>query len=801
MHCDEDHRECPEQRSIVNRCRSMVAAALLLGAGAFLGMRGAPAQSAADDAKSAANRGADDHWAFRPLTEPVIPMPRNAHGHATTIDHFVHAKLEDAGLTPMPAAGRATLCRRVTFDLTGLPPTPEQIDAFLNDTEPDACEKMIDRLLASPAYGERWAQHWLDIARFAETDGFEHDLVRPNAWRYRDWVIDALNSDMPFDEFVRLQIAGDEFAHMRQSPATRNEQPEQESESAIGIGAVSTRATHSIATGFLLCGPDMPDINLQDERRHTVLNEMTATVGSVFLGLQLGCAQCHDHKFDPITMADFYRLRAFFEPADFFDEAPIASPREIAERERIEAPIKADRERIDKELKKFDAIAHERLNKDPQVKISRDELLSALSETEREEFRRHLEEQKELAEKNKLAPLPMGRVLREKGGVPRPSHIMLRGDFRQPGPRVTPAFPAIANRWNATVEIPESAAPSSGRRAALAAWLTRPDHPLTTRVIVNRIWQYHFGHGLVRSPSDFGTTSEPPSHPALLDWLAAGFARPAKSSPAASAAAPDSTRTAAEQPQHDQEGLAWSLKRLHKVILMSATYQQASRPSDPEWTENQRAAAIASWNRSREADPQNRWLARMNRLRLDGESIRDAMLASSDRLSARRGGPGVRPPLPDELVATLLKNQWVTSPEEEDHRRRSIYIFMRRNLRYPLFDVFDRPDSNASCPQRPRSTTAPQSLMLLNSQFSFDAARELAATVRRIAGESTQAQIRLCYLRTLGRDPSSEELATASRFLSNQIDQSPTRSESAPQVALTQLCLAIFNLNEFIYLD
>ncbi len=780
----------------------------------------------ADDPRNSRGSTTDSiatvHWAFRPLSNPPIPQIEGTDWARNPVDKFILAAQQARGLRPLPIAGRMTLIRRVTFDLTGLPPTPDEVLAFVGDESPDAYEKLIDRLLASPAYGERWAQHWLDIARFAETDGFEHDHVRPNAWRFRDWVIDALNADMPYDEFVRVQIAGDEQVGRIERKVANSQSRKEESEQSsllaplrLGDFALSNPSRSKIATGFLLCGPDMPDINLQDERRHNVLNEMTATVGSVFLGLQLGCAQCHDHKFDPITMADFYRLRAFFEPADFFDEAPLVTPEELAERERLEAPAKAERERIEKELKTFDAMAHERLNKDPQVKISRDELVSALSETEKQEFRKLTDELKRLNTSN-LPPLPMGRVMREKGGTPRASHVMLRGDFRQPGPRVTPAFPAIANPWNAPVEVPESVAPSSGRRTALADWLTRPDHPLTTRVIVNRVWQFHFGQGLVRTASDFGTMGESPSHAELLDLLATEFTRPA--APPSPQPSPPAAGREGRVRGADVGGLGWSLKRLHKLILTSATYMQASRPTEPGWTAEQRAAAIESWKKSREVDPENRLLARMNRLRLDGESIRDAMLAACNRLSPRRGGPGVRPPLPDELIATLLKNQWTVTPEEEDHRRRSIYIFVRRNLRYPLFDVFDRPDTNASCPQRPRSTTAPQSLTLFNSQFSFDSARELTGYVLARVTADSSAQVDLAYRRTLGRPPTAKELAAGTAFLKRQIDwlllQSrlvdpaalpreplPDGVTPAGAESLVSFCLALFNLSEFVYID
>jgi hypothetical protein len=726
------------------------------------------------------------HWSFQALRRPAIPESPPWRTANNPIDQFILARLAAAGLSPTPAASRITLIRRLTFNLTGLPPSPQHIESFVADPRPDAYERLVDRLLAAPSYGERWAQHWLDIARFAETDGFEHDLVRPNAWRYRDWVIDALNADMPYDEFLRMQLAGDELALVAGSSGVTH---------GIEAGERPSRsiASSAVATGFLLCGPDMPDLNLQDERRHNVLNEMTSTVGSVFLGLQFGCAQCHDHKFDPISMADFYRLRAFFEPSEFFDEAPLATPSQLAERERLETPIKAERERLDNEFKKFDATAHERLNKDPQVKISRDEIFATLSETERERFQNLTEDLKRL-NLNSLPAMPMARMLREKGGTPRASHVMVRGNFRQQGARVNPAYPRIANLLNDPVEITASVAPSSGRRTALANWLARSDHSLTSRVIVNRVWQFHFGQALVRTPSDFGKMGETPTHPELLDWLAGQFARPVA-----------------------EGGYGWSLKRLHKLVVTSATYMQASRPTELEWTDAQRAAASASWNESILVDPENRLLARMNRWRLDGESIRDAMLEASGRLSLRRGGPGVRPPLPDELTSTLLKGQWVVTPDEQDHRRRSIYVFVRRNLRYPLFDAFDRPDTNASCPQRPRSTTAPQSLTLLNSDFTLESARALAGYALNNANAEAADQIGLCYLRTMARRPSPEEAATGIQFLRDQTSELkrngrtvdslaipadiPDHTDPFAAAALTQYCLALFNLNEFVYVD
>jgi len=597
------------------------------------------------------------HWAFQPLSQPKLPTVKTK-GHARNpIDVFILTKLEAKGIQPQPEAGRATLIRRVSMDLTGLPPTHAQVDAFVNDRSSDAYEKLVDRLLASDAYGERWAQHWLDLARFAETDGFEHDLVRKDAWRYRDWVIEAFNKDVPYDEFVRLQIAGDEL------------KPDK-------------TGTH-VATGFLMSGPDMPDVNLEKERLHVLLNEMTSTVGSVFMGLTLECAQCHDHKYDAVSQADFYRLRAIFA------------------------------------------------NTLP-----------------------------------KLGKKPHAMTVTEPGPKAPATHLMIRGDFHRPGKLLEPAFVRIANPLDKIVPKAPVEAKSSHRRSAFANWLTQPDHPLTARVFVNRVWLHHFGVGLSNTPSDFGVMGDTPTHPELLDWLATEFVR-----------------------------MNWSMKSLHRLIVTSATYRQASRPNDPAWTDTVKQQALERWKITKANDPKNQLLGRMNRIRLDGETIRDAMLASAQQLSARKGGPGVRPALPKEIVATLLKDQWIESPEEEDHRRRSVYIFARRNLRFPIFEAFDRPDGNASCALRTKSTTAPQALMLLNSAFSAQMANAVAAK----ANGGLNEQIAHCYQQILLRSPTDAEVKTSRAFVDEQarriVDANPQ------QVALGDLCLALFNLNEFVYID
>lgn len=585
-----------------------------------------------------------DHWSLKLRQSVEVPATAFKDWQRNPIDAFIAAELETRGLTPQPTADHRTLIRRVTLNLTGLPPTRDEVKAFIADESATAFESLVDRLLASSAYGEHAAQYWLDLARFAETDGFEHDNVRPNAWRYRDWVIDAFNADMPYDQFIRLQIAGDLL------------QPD--------------NAAAAIATQFCVSGPDMPDINSQDERRHTLLNEMTSTVGEVILGLQIGCAQCHDHKYDPISQADFYRLRAIFEPAI--------------------------------SLKKNASVAE----------------------------------------------------LKEQQSYALTSHVMIRGDFRRPGMEVSPnglrALESESLHFEASPQRD-----SDGRRIGLAKWLTHPNNPLTARVIVNRVWQQHFGKGLSESPSDFGVMGMEPSHPQLLDWLANWFV------------------------END-----WSIKQLHRLILTSSTYRQRSRLPDDASVED-----AETWRLALEKDPDVQWLSRFPRQRLSGEVIRDVMLSVGGKLNRKTGGPGVRPPLPAELRSTLLKDQWNVTEDTAEHDRRSIYVFARRNLRFPIFEVFDRPAANQSCSRRNVSTTAPQSLHLLNSEFSFRTAEQIAERIRegKVAGEQ---QIETAFTLVLNRRPTTSELEDARRFIANSGDQ-----------ALTQLCLALLNSNEFVFID
>ena len=692
------------------------------------------------------------HWAYQPLARPTPPATVEAH----PIDAFLGEAFFARAVEPLPPVGKATLLRRVYFDLTGLPPTPDEVNRFLADSAPDAFEKVVDRLLASPAYGERYAQHWLDLARFAETDGFEHDLVRPNAWRYRDWVIEALNRDMPYDEFLRLQLAGDEL---------RPGDPDA-----------------AIATGFLLCGPDMPDINLQQERRHFVLNEMTSTVGSVFLAMQFGCAQCHDHKYDPIRIQDFYRLRAFFEPAEIFRDHPIPTPEELAARQAAEETRDPKYGAAVQRRDELEAQGRERFRQqNPDVRPSLKQVLEQLDPADREQ---HGELVKLIKATPPLPALLQGRVVAP--GKPREAFVYLRGDFRQPGPAIECAFPTVLTGESEVPIAPDRP------RSELAAWLTQEEHPLVARVIVNRLWQWHFGRGLVATPSDFGTMGAEPTHPELLDWLARRFFAD-----------------------------GWSFKQMHRLMVTSNAYRRASLPYDAEWSTAQRTDAKDAWDSAQSLDPDNALYWHRPNVRLEGEAIRDAMLVACGQLSSRTGGPGIRPPLAPEVTETLLKNQWRVSGDEEDHRRRSIYMFVRRNLRYPMFDVFDRPDTNDSCPLRHESTTATQSLTQFNSEFSLRSARSLAGAIRPAEEKDTEVATKTAlgeaYLRVFNRAASDEELAAGAAFVTQQASrlQSEGRKpeslasppgEHADQdafraAALVDFCLALFNANEFLYLE
>ncbi|MFI5458238.1 MAG: DUF1549 and DUF1553 domain-containing protein [Isosphaerales bacterium] len=623
-----------------------------------------------------------EHWAFQPVKRPAVPPVKHTAWVRNPIDRFVLAKLEEKGLPPAPPAEPQALVRRLFLDVTGLPPTLEEREAFQNEVarSPHAIERLVEDLLARPAYGERWARHWLDLVRYAESNGYERDAAKPFAWRYRDYVIRAFNADKPFDRFVLEQLAGDEL-------------PEGE-----------VTAETLVATGYYRLGPwdDEPADPKQD--RYDQLDDIVNTTSEVFLGLTIGCARCHNHKFEPLTMHDYYRMVAIFEPL----RRPVNGRTELTLPIGTPAEIAAARE-----LK-----------------------------------------------------LPQGYYLSEPYSRPPVSRLLLRGQAASPGPEVGPGFPAVLVKSQPAFPAPTPAAKTSRRRLTLARWLTSPDNSLAARAIVNRVWQYHFGAGLVRTPSDFGTMGEPPTHPELLDWLACWFV------------------------EH-----GWSIKDLHRLILSSSTYRLSTRT-------NPRLAAL---------DPENQLLSRMPYRRLEVEVIRDAMLAASGELDRTLYGPSMYPFIPKAALAGHSDPNTIWKPfDEAAARRRTIYAFVKRSLIVPMLDVLDFCDTTRSAARRSVTSVPTQALTLLNGDFVNRQAQYLADRLERDAGPDPAAQVERGYLLTVCRMPRPAEVAAMLGFLAQEskgrlIEAARTRSPhteaEARHQALVQLCRAIFNMNEFVYPD
>jgi hypothetical protein len=623
------------------------------------------------------------HWAFVPRSRPEIPKVAGAR---TPIDAFILARLNKEGLKPSPLADRRTLIRRVYFDVIGLPPTPAEVSAFAADRSPDAYARLVDRLLVSPHYGERWGQHWLDVIRFAETDGFEYDTHRRDAWRYRDYVIRAFNNDKPYDRFLLEQLAGDEIAP-------------KEDETLI-------------AAGFNRLAPLRKNAGNQEvaSSRNEVLTEMTNIVGAAFLGVTLGCARCHDHKFDPIRQSDYYRIEGYFSGV-WDKDIPRHSPEE-------DKAWKAQAEPIEREMK--------------QVRAS----MRGLKGEQRAPLEKKLEELQD----KMPDPLPALFTVTDDPAKRSAIHLLARGDYQHKGDRVG-MRPLGVLLPEGAPELPED---TKAPRAELARWVTDPDNPLTARVMVNRIWHYHFGRGIVASPNDFGRMGERPTHPELLDYLANEFVAG-----------------------------GFSVKKIHRLILLSHAYQQASD------TRN----AVAQ-----EKDPENKLLWRFQRRRLEAEEIRDAMLAVSGELNAKPGGPSVIVPIDKELVNALYKpSQWAVTRDPAEHNRRSVYLLAKRNLRLPFMEVFDAPDTQGSCPRRESSTHAPQVLELMNGDLANRQAAAFAARIEKEGSKDRLRQVDLAYRLAAGRAPTVKERQIALAFLKTQ--------------PLREFALAMFNLNAFLYVN
>ncbi|HEY2154561.1 MAG TPA: DUF1549 and DUF1553 domain-containing protein, partial [Isosphaeraceae bacterium] len=611
-----------------------------------------------------------DHWAYQPVVRPALPEVKDAAWVRNPIDRFIRSAQEEVAFRPAPEAGKVAFLRRVTFDMTGLPPSPSEIDAFLLDNRPDAYERLVDRLLASPRYGERWAQHWLDLAHYADSNGFELDAERPDAWRFRDWVVKALNDDMPYDRFVALQIAGDEL--------------------------VPGDPSALIATGFGRCGPrEVVAGNIDPEvRRQSELTEVTSTVGSVFLGLTMGCARCHDHKFDALPTTDYYRLQSFFAGAKMV-EKPIASTEEEKAFEEAKKAVEARVAPLKKSMSDLEVPYRKAIKAEKEASLTpAEKVLLATAEKDRTPAQKQMakglqnslritwedvaaavaKNPKDHGEREKLKreieaiehtlPRPPAKAMAlvdESKDAPE-SFVLKRGDVKVKGRRVAPRPPGIV-----LVSQPKDAfgpiSPAEKtprRRAALAEWMTRVDNPLPSRVIVNRLWMHHFGRGIVATPSDFGVRGESPTHAELLDWLA--------------------TELIAQ---------GWRLKPIHRLMVTSAAYRQGTQ-ADP---------------RPMAEDPENTLLWKLPRRRLDAEALRDALLAVTGELNPKMGGPGVLVPIEKEVEDLIFTEAevvdlWPETPDPAEHARRSLYLFRKRNVRYPLFDAFDAPDTQSACSRR-----------------------------------------------------------------------------------------------------
>ena len=768
---------------------------------------------------------ADWRWPYRKPGKQDPPPVANAAWVRNPVDSFVLSKLEAAKLQPAPQSDKRVLARRVYFDLAGMPPSPDELQVFLADDSPNAYEKLVDKLLADPRYGERWGRHWLDLARYGETSGLEGDGAIGNVWRYRDWVINAFNGNMPYDRFVIQQLAGADD----QSKTRNNYQPDKQA---------------LIPTAFLRVAPwDRSNLVAADVRQN-YLSEVTTATSSIFLGITVGCARCHDHKYDPIPQRDFYRMQAFFATTEasravevpYKDKAlaAVAAAKIKEYEERLKnGPEKKDLDALDAQLltkliagriaqakpeygtsdlhlelnlpkqriftgaekekhadlmeaatrtgdpdekTAHDAYEKELLGKlkaaytqggvDPAVRFQALTVADVVAATTAKYLGKSIFTEEEKARRGELASkLDVYRLRIERwkpnvlcvtqvSGPPSgpdiaPTHVMKRGDYRQPAEAVEPGFLSsiTGNSEPAVIETDRYRQfPTRGWRLTLAKWIASPENPLTARVFVNRLWQHHFGYGIVRTPSDFGKNGERPTHPELLDYLALRFVES-----------------------------GWDVKAMQKLILMSNTYQQASE--NPAFKANTK-------------DPENRLLWRFNRQRLEAEAIRDSVLSVSGRLNLERGGPSVFPPLPGDLADFARYGRtgglmWEPNENEADARRRSVYIFQRRSLPLPMMASFDAIVFSESCDRRSITTTPLQALAMMNGDLLHEEAAYLAKRVEKEAGAGREAQVRRLFELVLNRPPKPDELRHFQKF----------------DGALDSLCRVLLNSNEFVYVD
>ncbi|WP_422930593.1 DUF1549 and DUF1553 domain-containing protein [Singulisphaera sp. PoT] len=712
-------------------------------------------------------------WSMNAVRRPELSRDVDEPWIRNPIDGFVLKKLREQGLDPAPEADRRTLIRRLTFDLTGLPPRPEEVDAFLSDERTDAYNCLVDRLLASPHYGERWGRHWLDLVRFAETHGYERDDPKPHAWRYRDWVIAALNQDVPYDRFLTEQLAGDELP---------------------GSSPGSKTATGMYRVGLI---DDEPPDPLMD--RFDQLDDVIKTVGTTMLGLTIHCARCHDHKFDPITQADYYRLLAFFSPSQKYIrdnnssiELEIATAEERTQFDAKTAVIEKERAVVNEKLEglyrpiretilaerraKFSAEVLSALNlpaekRDAAQKKLADEVSQALNLKAEDVFARLSEEakkqkaafDKELASIESRRPPALTKTLglTDTGPTADPTMMLVRGDAHRPGAVIQPAFLSSLTTTEPEI-VPPPQGKTTGRRLTLARWIASAENPLTARVMVNRLWQHHFGQGIVATPSDFGTMGEEPSHPELLDWLASEFV-----------------------------AQGWSLKAMHRLMVTSSTYRQSG-----------------TWNdQATDGDPSNTWLWRMSPMRLEAEPIRDAILFVSGAINLELGGPSVMPPIDQVVLAGQSRpgSGWERS-DERSASRRSVYVKVKRSLPLSEIEVLDAADNSEPCPRRSVTTTAPQALAMLNGTFLHEQAAKFARRLEKECGDSAEARVARAFRLAFGRRPTPDESRDAQDFLKDMTHRVSQRHEAKDRAepgheALRAFCLVLLNSNEFLNID
>jgi len=753
---------------------------------------------------------ARQYWAFRKPVRPPVPRVSNQAWARHPIDAFLMQALENNALSPAPPADRFTLARRAYLDLLGLPPSPEQVAAFVNNSSPEAWENLIERLLGSPHYGERWGRHWLDVARYADSSGFEHDRDRPVAWRYRDYVIDSFNRDTPYNVFVAEQLAGDELDW--------------------------TSHPSKVATGFLRAGPRV-DYREKDnpQYRFDYLDDMIATTSQGFLGLTTQCARCHNHKFDPIPQKDYYRLQAAFFA--YVDVNHYLAPEEevrafLAKQEEIDSLVKPLGDEVAEieapyRKKVFIAEVLHRFPEDAQIavktpeaertpgqKLLADQLIRAVGvptgaveqalRADDKAKREALLAKIRALEAQRPKPLPyatgvtdgdyrfapdsygdepapgkgikrdphlQGSFLAQGEGIyqPPPSYFLFRGEMESRGPQMEPGFLTVVSSGKPPTAIPPSHGRTSGRRRALAEWIGSADNPLTARVMTNRIWHHHFGRGIVSTVNNLGKMGQPPTHPELLDWLAAEFV-----------------------------SRGWSVKQMHRLIMTSNAYKMASQFENAA---------------NQKADPENKLLWKFRMQRLEAEPLRDAILSVSGKLDLKLGGPPIFPKVDRTVLASMKYGIWEVEEDTPKVWRRSVYVYRKRGLPFPMFEVFDLPDQNVSCSGRNVSTVPTQALTLLNNEFVLRQARLFAERVAGEAAPDPSAQLTRAYEVALGREPGDQEKQLGLEFLDRQRKFHATRvsdtAMASPPVrgvreadlaALADLAHVMLNLNEFVYL-